>query len=66
MMADGPNGYAKTFRELMDDTEWSKYGLNSGHPKCHNCRTHCGFEPTAIEDTFSSVGNLFRAAKAAM
>ena len=26
------DGYAKTFRELMDETDWSKYGRASGNP----------------------------------
>lgn len=51
MMDDA--GYAKTFKELLETTEWSKYGPNSGNPKCANCMTHCGFEPSAVDDMFS-------------
>lgn len=45
-------GYAASFQELMDDTEWDKYG-NGRNPKCANCMMHCGYEPTAIDDTFA-------------
>jgi hopanoid biosynthesis associated radical SAM protein HpnH len=42
-------GYAKTFDELMSDTDWSGYGVGN-NPKCANCMVHCGFEPTAVND----------------
>ncbi len=45
-------GYAKNFRELMEETDWDRYGVGN-NPKCANCMAHCGFEPTAINDTFS-------------
>jgi hopanoid biosynthesis associated radical SAM protein HpnH len=45
-------GYAPTFKALMEETEWEKYG--TGHnPKCDNCMAHCGYEGTAINDTFA-------------
>lgn len=47
-------GYAKTFKELLETTDWSKYGHKSGNPKCANCMTHCGFEPSSVADAFSS------------
>ena len=42
-------GYAKTFRELMDDTEWDKYGVGN-YEKCADCMVHCGFEASAVKD----------------
>ena len=48
------DGYAKTFRELLDETDWSKYGRASGNPRCQDCMVHCGFEPSAVRATFSS------------
>ena len=42
-------GYAKTFKELMEDTEWDKYGVGN-YEKCANCMVHCGFEGTAVAD----------------
>jgi hopanoid biosynthesis associated radical SAM protein HpnH len=48
-------GYAETFRELMEDTRWESYGRASGNPKCRDCMVHCGHEPTAVDHTFSSL-----------
>jgi hopanoid biosynthesis associated radical SAM protein HpnH len=43
-------GYTKTFRELMEGTEWEKYGVGN-YEKCANCMVHCGFEGTAVTDS---------------
>ena len=43
-------GYAKSFKELMDDTEWAKYGVGN-YEKCADCMVHSGFEATAVMDT---------------
>ena len=43
-------GYAKTFKELMEGTEWEKYGVGK-YEKCANCMVHCGFEGTAVADS---------------
>jgi hopanoid biosynthesis associated radical SAM protein HpnH len=48
------DGYAKTFRELMEETEWSRYGRKSGNPRCQDCMVHCGFEPSAVRAAFES------------
>jgi hopanoid biosynthesis associated radical SAM protein HpnH len=45
-------GYAKTFKELIEDTAWNKYGVGI-NPKCDNCQAHCGFEGTAVNDAFA-------------
>jgi len=45
-------GFAKTFKELMEETNWEKYGTGK-NPKCDNCMAHCGYEGTAVEDTFA-------------
>jgi hopanoid biosynthesis associated radical SAM protein HpnH len=47
-------GYAPTFRELMETTRWEEYGRASGNPRCRDCMVHCGYEPTAVHHTFSS------------
>jgi hopanoid biosynthesis associated radical SAM protein HpnH len=47
-------GYAATFRELMEDTPWEQYGRASGNPKCRDCMVHCGYEATAVDHTFNS------------
>src|SRR5204862_7443442 len=48
-------GYTATFRELMDETDWSRYGRRSGNPKCQDCMVHCGYEPTAVAASFGSL-----------
>jgi len=48
------DGYADTFDELMRETEWEKYGTESGNPKCANCMVHSGYEASAVHDTFGS------------
>src|SRR4051812_31010305 len=35
-----------TFRELMDNTPWEKYGYGND-PRCEHCMVHCGYEPSA-------------------
>ena len=41
-------GYAQTFDELMDTTDWDLYGTGR-YEKCANCMAHCGYEPTAAD-----------------
>ena len=35
----------------MENTQWENYGVGR-NPKCDNCMAHCGYEGTAVEDTF--------------
>ena len=53
--------YAKTFRELMESTDWSRYGTGR-YEKCANCMVHCGYEPTAAEDAFAHPFKLLKVA----
>jgi hopanoid biosynthesis associated radical SAM protein HpnH len=41
-------GYAKTFKELIETTDWDSYGTGR-YEKCANCMAHCGYEPTAAD-----------------
>ncbi len=43
-------GYAKTFRELMETTEWDRYGTGN-YEKCADCMVHSGYEATAVTET---------------
>ncbi len=47
LMADG---YAKSYRELLEQTDWDRYGRGRD-PRCDNCMAHCGYEPTAVNET---------------
>jgi hopanoid biosynthesis associated radical SAM protein HpnH len=42
-------GSAPSFRSLMEETEWQRYGVGR-NPRCDNCMAHCGFEGTAVKD----------------
>jgi hopanoid biosynthesis associated radical SAM protein HpnH len=55
-------GYAKTFKELMEGTDWDRYGVGN-YEKCADCMVHSGFEATAVVD---SVRNPFKLAKIAL
>jgi hopanoid biosynthesis associated radical SAM protein HpnH len=40
-------GYAKTFKELMEETDWDAYGVGN-YEKCADCMVHSGFEASAV------------------
>jgi len=58
------DGYAETFEELMRTTEWSRYGTESGNPKCANCMVHSGYEASAVHDTFNTLRGFVATVKA--
>lgn len=58
------DGYVPTFRQLMEETEWEKYGNKSGNEKCTDCMVHCGFEATAVDDTFGSWSGFTKTVRA--
>ena len=47
-------GYAASFKELLETTRWENYGRSSGNEKCRDCMVHCGYEPSAVHHTFAS------------
>jgi hopanoid biosynthesis associated radical SAM protein HpnH len=55
------DGYVKTYKELVEDTDWSKYGRGRD-PRCANCMAHCGYEPSAVLATMGSLKETLRAA----
>ncbi|HVW44440.1 MAG TPA: adenosyl-hopene transferase HpnH [Amycolatopsis sp.] len=55
------DGYAKTWRELIEETDWDKFGRGKD-PRCANCMAHCGYEPTAVIATTTSLKETIRAA----
>lgn len=46
-------GYVSTFRELIEETEWDRYGYGRD-ARCTNCMAHCGYEATATKATMAS------------
>jgi hopanoid biosynthesis associated radical SAM protein HpnH len=55
------DGYTKTYKELIETTDWSKYGRGRD-PRCDNCMAHCGYEPSAVLATTHSLRQSLRAA----
>jgi hopanoid biosynthesis associated radical SAM protein HpnH len=55
-------GYAKSFRELMEETDWDAYGTGN-YEKCADCMVHSGYEATAVMD---SVKHPLKAAAVAL
>jgi MoaA/NifB/PqqE/SkfB family radical SAM enzyme len=44
------DGHYSSYRELLEKTEWEKYGVVEGvarDKRCENCMVHCGYEPSA-------------------
>jgi hopanoid biosynthesis associated radical SAM protein HpnH len=54
------DGYAATYKELIETTEWDKYGRGKDE-RCDNCMAHCGYEPTAVLQTTRSLRQSLRA-----
>ena len=54
------DGYVSTYKELVETTDWSKYGRGRD-PRCNNCMAHCGYEPTAVLATMGSLKQSLRA-----
>jgi hopanoid biosynthesis associated radical SAM protein HpnH len=42
-------GYARSYTELMETTDWDKYGTGN-YEKCADCMVHSGYESTAVVD----------------
>jgi hopanoid biosynthesis associated radical SAM protein HpnH len=58
------DGYADTYKELMEATAWQNYGRASGNRACQQCMVHSGYEASSVDHTFSSLSGLLAAAKA--
>ncbi|HEX6755764.1 MAG TPA: DUF3463 domain-containing protein, partial [Mycobacteriales bacterium] len=54
------DGYAKTYQELIETTDWAAYGRGKD-PRCANCMAHCGYEPSAVLATVGSLRESLRA-----
>jgi hopanoid biosynthesis associated radical SAM protein HpnH len=48
----GDEGYAGSFKALLEETEWDNYGTGK-HPKCADCMVHSGYEGSAVADTLA-------------
>jgi hopanoid biosynthesis associated radical SAM protein HpnH len=52
-------GYAKTFKELMETTDWDKYGTGN-YEKCADCMVHSGYEATAVTEAVTKPWKLLK------
>jgi hopanoid biosynthesis associated radical SAM protein HpnH len=53
-------GYARTFRELMEETDWDSYGTGN-YEKCADCMVHSGYEATAVVDAITKPWKAMKA-----
>ncbi len=60
------DGYTDSFDELLRETRWEQYGTESGNPKCANCMVHSGYEASAVNDTFGSLGGFLATVRATL
>jgi hopanoid biosynthesis associated radical SAM protein HpnH len=54
-------GYARSFKELMEETDWDSYGTGN-YEKCADCMVHCGYEATAVMDSVMHPLKAFKVA----
>jgi hypothetical protein len=43
-----------TYREMLEQVDWNRYGVVEGvarDPRCENCMTHCGYDPSGALGT---------------
>jgi len=62
----GTEGHYKTYAELLEKVDWDKYGVVDGvarDPRCENCMTHCGYEPTASLGLHARRGDTWKTLK---
>jgi hopanoid biosynthesis associated radical SAM protein HpnH len=52
-------GYAKSFKELMETTDWDKYGTGN-YEKCADCMVHSGYEATAVTEAVTKPWKLLK------
>ena len=66
--AAGTNGtgHYKSYADLLANVDWNKYGVVDGvakDPRCENCMTHCGYEPTASLGLHAKRGDTWKTVK---
>ncbi len=62
----GSKGHYTSYAELLENVDWDKYGVVDGvarDPRCENCMTHCGYEPTASLGLNAKRGDTWKTVK---
>ena len=60
------DGHFSTYAELLEQTDWSRYGVVNGvarDSRCENCMVHCGYEPTATLGLQAQRGDTWKTIK---
>lgn len=57
-------GFCASYKELLETTDWDRFGPQSGDARCRNCMVHSGYEASAVNDTFSSIGGFIATLRA--
>jgi len=52
------DGYCKSYSELMEQTEWERYG-HGNDPRCSSCFNHGSFETSALIEAAKSLPDLW-------
>ncbi|HEX3818154.1 MAG TPA: DUF3463 domain-containing protein, partial [Chthoniobacterales bacterium] len=59
-------GHYGSYAEMLEQVDWDKYGVVDGvarDPRCENCMTHCGYEPTASLGLQAKPGDTWKTVK---
>ncbi|MDO4550194.1 MAG: adenosyl-hopene transferase HpnH [Planctomycetia bacterium] len=56
------DGHYKTYRQMVEATDWEKLGPAGSDTRCKNCMMHCGFEPGAVLAANKSIWQTLRLA----
>jgi hopanoid biosynthesis associated radical SAM protein HpnH len=59
------DGYADSFKALMEETSWSRYGTGRNE-RCADCMVHSGYEASAVDETFGSIRGFLATVRAAL
>jgi hopanoid biosynthesis associated radical SAM protein HpnH len=54
-------GFASSFKELMETTDWDKYGTGN-YEKCADCMVHSGYEATAVSEAVGKPWKMLKLA----
>jgi MoaA/NifB/PqqE/SkfB family radical SAM enzyme len=60
------DGHYPTYHEMLEKVDWTKYGVfhnKARDPRCENCMTHCGYEPTPSLGIDRQPGDLWKLIK---
>lgn len=57
------DGHYPTYREMLNQVDWDRYGVVGDvvrDPRCENCMTHCGYDPSGALGTNYQPGDHWK------